>query len=76
MLPISHADIAKAHALSETRKSLGLTQMQLSEKTGVAQCDISRIERGRANPSLKTLMRLAAGLGMTVKVEYLPHGFR
>jgi len=58
--------------ISEKRKSLGLTQVQISQKTGIAQCDISRIESGRANPSIKTLKRLAEGMGMNVKLEFVP----
>lgn len=56
----------------DARKASGLTQKQLSERTGIAQADISKLESGNANPSLKTLQRLAAGMGMKVKVEFLP----
>lgn len=51
-----------------TRRVLGITQVQLSKKTGVAQCDISRIETGRANTSIKTIKRLAAGMGMRIRI--------
>ena len=53
-------------------KESGLTQKQLSERTGIAQTDISKLERGNANPSLRTLQRLAAGMGMKVKIEFVP----
>ena len=59
-------------AMIDARKASGLTQKQLSEHTGIAQADISKLESGNANPSLKTLQRLAAGMGMKVKVEFLP----
>ena len=49
----------------------GLTQQQLSERTGIAQTDISKLERGNGNPSLRTLQRLAAGMGMRVKIEFV-----
>ena len=61
-------------AMIDARKASGLTQKQLSERTGIAQADISKLESGSANPSLKTLQRLAAGMGMKVKVEFLPMG--
>ncbi|MBO5640070.1 MAG: helix-turn-helix transcriptional regulator [Oscillospiraceae bacterium] len=61
-------------AMIEARRTSGLTQKQLSERTGIAQADISKLESGNANPSLKTLQRLAAGMGMRVKVEFLPAG--
>lgn len=41
--------------LINARKSIGLTQKQLSKKTGIAQADISNLESGKANPSLRTL---------------------
>ena len=42
-------------AMIDARKSSGMTQKQLSEKTGIAQADISKLESGSANPSLRTL---------------------
>ena len=48
-------EFAIIQAMIEARKQLGLTQKQLSEKTGIAQADISKLENGNANPSLKTL---------------------
>lgn len=59
-------------AMIDARKSSGMTQKQLSEKTGIAQADISKLESGSANPSLRTLQRLAAGMGMRVKIEFQP----
>lgn len=44
----------------------------LSEATGIAQSDISKIENGSANPTLKLLQRLAEGLNMSLKVEFVP----
>ena len=59
-------------AILKARKESGLTQKQLSERTGIAQTDISRLERGNANPSLRTLQRLAAGMEMRIKIEFVP----
>ena len=59
-------------AMIDARKNSGLTQKQLSEKTGIAQADISKLESGNANPSLKTLQRIAAGMGMRIKIEFQP----
>ena len=59
-------------AMIDARKSAGLTQKQLAEKTGIAQADITKLETGNANPSLRTLQRLAAGMGMKMKIEFLP----
>ena len=59
-------------ALIDARQNSGLTQKELSERTGIAQGDISKLERGNANPSLRTLQRLATGMGMTVRLEFVP----
>ena len=60
-------------AILDGRKEKNLTQKQLSELTGINQADISKIEKGNANPSVKTLQRLAAGMGMNVKIEFVPN---
>ena len=58
-------------ALTEARKNQNLTQKQLSEKTGITQADISRIENGTRNPSLEMIKRLAGGLGMRLRLEFI-----
>lgn len=60
-------------ALIEARKSINMTQHELSVKSGVAQSDISRIESGNGNPTLKMLERLADGMDMHLKLEFLPN---
>lgn len=59
-------------AIIDARQQSGLTQKELSERTGIAQGDISKLERGNANPSIRTLQRLAAGMGMKLRLEFLP----
>ena len=51
-------------AIIDARKKCNMTQKELAEKTGIDQSDISKIERGSANPSLSTLKRLAEGMDM------------
>lgn len=58
-------------AIITARKMSGLTQKQLAERTGIAQADISKLESGNANPSLRTLERLAAGMGKRVEVRFV-----
>lgn len=58
--------------LREVREALKITQKDLSGATGVTQADISKIERGYKNPSLKTLRRLAAGMDMDVEIRFVP----
>ena len=52
--------------LIEARRKKNVTQKQLAEMTGITQPDISRLENGRGNPSLRTLNNLAKGLGMAL----------
>ena len=59
-------------ALIDARRASGMTQKELSKLTGIAQGDISKLEKGNANPSLRTLIRLAEGMGMQLKVEFCP----
>ncbi len=59
-------------ALLNAREASGLTQKDLAERTGIAQGDISKLETGNANPSLRTLQRLAAGMGMKLQLEFVP----
>jgi len=63
-------EFAIVQAIINARKRAGFTQKQLSEKTGIAQGDISKIERGEANPSLKTLKHLATGMDMKLKLQF------
>lgn len=65
-------EFAIVQAIIDARKESGLTQKQLSERTGIAQADISKLESGNGNPSIKTLQRLAAGMGMRIKIEFQP----
>ena len=60
-------------AMVDARCDQGLTQKELSERTGIGQSEISKIESGRRNPSIKMLQRIADGLGMTLKVEFVPN---
>ena len=58
-------------ALIDARKSQNITQKVLSERTGITQADISRIENGTRNPSLEMVKRLARGMGMVLKLEFV-----
>lgn len=51
-----------------TRRSLKLTQNQLSELSGVTQANISKIENGSYIPSLSILQRIATGFGKRLVV--------
>lgn len=65
-------EFAIIQAIIDARKSLNLTQTELSRRTGIAQTDISKLENGNSNPSLRTLQRLAAGMGMKIQLQFIP----
>ncbi len=44
------------------RREIGMTQTQLAAASGIAQSVISRIERGDANPTVKTVSAIARAL--------------
>lgn len=52
--------------LLRQRLAAGLTQEELGVASGIAQADISRIERGQSNPTADTLAALGAPLGITL----------
>ena len=60
---------ASARAVAYARASAGMTQKELAASAGIDQSDISKIERGIANPSVGTLERIAAALGGTLSIE-------
>lgn len=64
-------EFAIIQAIIDARKSSGITQKELSQKSGIAQGDISKLENGNANPSLKTLQRLASAMGKKLKIEFV-----
>jgi DNA-binding XRE family transcriptional regulator len=67
-------EFAVIQAMIDARKASGLTQKELADRTGIAQADISKLENGNGNPSLKTLQRLAQGMGMQLQVSFSPIG--
>ena len=59
-------------AIIDARTNQNLTQKQLSEKTGINQADISKLENGTRNPTINLLKRLADGMDMILKIEFIP----
>ena len=59
-------------AIVDARTSRNMTQKELAERTGIDQADISKLENGTRNPSLNLLKRLADGMDMVLKIEFIP----
>lgn len=51
-------------AIIDARISQNITQKELAERTGIAQTEISKLENGTRNPSIKLLQRLADGVDL------------
>lgn len=56
------ASVMVGNAVAAARAKKGLSQKELAEATGIDQSDLSKIERGVANPSVGTLKRIADAL--------------
>jgi transcriptional regulator with XRE-family HTH domain len=53
---------------TSARVATGMSQRELSERSGVRQADISHIERGAGNPTEATLQRLASALAKRLEL--------
>lgn len=60
-------------AILDARINAGMTQVELSQKSGISQADISRLENGTRNPSLNLLKRLAEAMDSTLSIEFIPN---
>lgn len=58
-------------AMLELRSEQNLSQQEIANRTGINRSDISRIEHGNANPSLKTMKRIANALGKQLKISFV-----
>lgn len=64
------AGIAAGDAVLYARAVREMTQAELSVRTGIAQSDISKIERGVANPSVATLKKIADALDAKLVISF------
>lgn len=60
--PRSEATLIMGQRLREARTEIGFSQMDVAEITGIHFTNIAKIERGEANPSLITIIRIADAL--------------
>ena len=66
------AEYSIKQAIIDARNSVNMSQQELSQRTGIAQSDISKLENGNANPSIRTLKKLAAAMNMTLDIKFVP----
>lgn len=58
------------YKIKERRIELNLSQEELAHKVGIDQSDLSKIEKGNANPSVKMLSRIASGLNTKASINF------
>lgn len=68
----SRPELDVMRAIVDARTSQNLTQKELSERTGINQADISKLENETRNPSLNLLKRLADGMDMMLELKFVP----
>lgn len=56
--------------LARARAQAGITQEELASRSGLSQVVVSLVECGKANPTVKTLGKLAEGLGMRLAISF------
>ena len=56
--------------LTKKRMETNLTQIQLSQKTGIRQSNLCRIENGKTTPNVSTLKQIGNGMDMLLKINY------
>lgn len=65
-------EFALVEAILKVRMKKKLSQKRLAERMKTKQSAISRLESGRANPSLSFLQRLAKALNARLEIRFLP----
>jgi transcriptional regulator with XRE-family HTH domain len=63
--PEREADVQLGRAIRGLRREQGLTLVQVAAASGLSQPFLSRLELGRARPSMRSLFRIAEALGTT-----------
>jgi transcriptional regulator with XRE-family HTH domain len=67
---------AVAVAIVRYRAEHDLSQRQLAGRLGMKQPQVARLELGEVNPSIDTLMRISAQLGIGFTIDVRPAGAR
>lgn len=62
------AVVKAGEAVEAARKKKRVSQFELSQRTGIHQAEISKLERGISNPSVKTLERIAEALDCKLEI--------
>jgi transcriptional regulator with XRE-family HTH domain len=61
-----------ARQLISLRETTGLNQRDFSQKAGIKQPQLARIESGKQTPKLETLVTLASSAGYSLELRFVP----
>jgi transcriptional regulator with XRE-family HTH domain/uncharacterized protein YaiE (UPF0345 family) len=64
-LELDPRDLGLGARIRQRRQSLGMTLVELADAAGLSHPFLSQIERGQARPSMASLRRVAAALGVS-----------
>jgi len=56
-------------AVRDLRLHLGLSQSELSRRTGIARPNLSRVESGKHSPNMETIGRISQGLKVNLVIH-------
>ena len=62
-------NVVLGYRIKELRKNADLSQVELASKAGIDQSDLSKIEKGLANPSIKQITRVLSALNQKITIE-------
>jgi len=67
-LPVSESQIIRrlAERLKLLRTAKGWSQEKLAERASIQRSYVADLERGKRNPSVRTLVKLANALGVSI----------
>lgn len=55
--------------IKDRRDVLGITQADLAELAGISLRTLTKLEAGKGNPTMETLMKIADVLGLELRLE-------
>ena len=64
-------EFALIEAILKARKEKGLTQKEIADKIGTKQSVISRLEKGKANPTVAFLKKLAEAFSSRLEIRFV-----
>ena len=62
-------NVVLGYKIRELRRNADLSQVELASKAGIDQSDLSKIEKGLANPSIKQISKVLSALNQRLSVE-------